>query len=152
MAKKLQLRSEPESEYQLIGIVCMLKDYRLTYHLNKHLFLDLVKKDDLNAEAINPGKAVNFSFYYFEETGNRIKLYLIGNKNENGMLLSEFRQADYFLLINGLFPSESMDKYLKTIRDLPSVMTAYKIDVNKYKKLDTFFSDIELHTIPAKKE
>ena len=110
MAKKLQLRSEPESEYQLIGIVCMLKDYRLTYHLNKHLFLDLVKKDDLNAEAINPGKAVNISFYYFEETGNRIKFYLIGNKNENGMLLSEFRQADYFLLINGLFPSESMDK------------------------------------------
>lgn len=150
MAKKYLLSNEPETLNFIIGIAGMLKDFRLTYHLNKSLYLNLVKKDDLFADIRQNGQNSAFPFFIYEEPHSFLTFNLIGNKSPEGYLLPEFKQADYLLLINGPFPKESMERFLKSIRSIPSVLTAYKIDINKYKKLESFLTEIELHNISVK--
>ena len=150
MARKFQLSAAQESEFQLIGIACAVRDYRIAFALNKALMLDMVKKEDFVVEGKQKGDPPAFSFYYYEDTSTRVKYSLISNKSGNGILLPEFRQADYFLFINGMILPESLENQVRNIRGIASVVMAFTVDIDKYKKLDTLFSDIELHTIPPK--
>jgi hypothetical protein len=150
MARKFQFSTDSESEYQLIGIACALRDYRMAFALNKDLWLDLAKKNDFMAEGKIKADPLAYSFYYFEDATTRMKYCLISNKSGNNILVPELRQADYFLFINGMILPETLENTVKTIRGLSSVVMAFKVDIDKYKKLDTLFSDIELHTIPPK--
>lgn len=150
MARKFILTDEPETFHYLIGIAGMIKDFRLCYHLNKDLYINLIKKDDLLANMNKDGEPTAFPFFFYEEPHSFLNFNLIGNKSPEGVLVPEFWQADYLLVINGPFPKESMERFLKSIRVIPSVLTAFQIDLKKFKKSDTFFSEIELHTIAVK--
>ena len=131
----------------MVGISTALKDYRLAYYLNKTAGMELVRSEDLPTEIPELDKACYFSFYCWNEPGTENFFYLISNRTADIFLLSDQKQADFFLVIKGGFSNESITRIIKTIRQIPNVVTAFKINTLSDKKINTFLSEMELHTV-----
>jgi hypothetical protein len=150
MAKKYILETSEECDFQMIGISTALKDFRLAYYLNKLAYLELTRAENLPAEVPGLEKTHPFSFYIYEEKGSELCFYLISNRSSDIFLIPEQKQSDFFLILKGGFSHESISRIIKTLRQIPHVNTAYKINIRSDKKIDTFLTEMELHTIKIK--
>ena len=54
--KKAKLLVEPTFDFELLGIVSPIRDYRMAWLVNKELELNLVKADDLELEFLSAEK------------------------------------------------------------------------------------------------
>ena len=81
-------------DFSLLGISCHAKDYRLFWEINRSLGIDL-KKNSVGAEGmVSPGAS-------YEDEDRQLYFLLLNNKIENGLLIPEYPQLDYFLRIEG---------------------------------------------------
>lgn len=134
MMKVTKLTLDFDYDYQIIGISCHYKDYRLCHFLNKTLQLHLVKKPDHIIQTKEQTETSTFSFYN-QNNQQELKYYFIANRNENGgFLIPEYRQADYLFIIENLeeYLIDPPD-YLKQIKSIQGVLTAFNIEYNQLK-------------------
>lgn len=144
MAKKIMLESRSEASFfTLAGISCHLKDYRLSFLLNRELEASFKKVDDL------PG---DYSLYFYADEECRNSFYLISNRNEEKVLFPESKQTDFLLLVEGPFKKIQLDKLLKAIRTIPNVLTSFEIQIGTLKNFPGFLTDLELHFMNIKKD
>ena len=59
--------------------------------------------------------------------------YLVGNKNENGLLIPEHHQADYFFIAKGPFNETDFANMLGGIKGISFVLMSYRIDPETLK-------------------
>jgi hypothetical protein len=143
MAKKIliETRSEPVL-FTLFGISCHLKDYRLTFLLNKVLELEFTKMEDFN----------NYSFYYCRDEDRFNTYYLLGNRGQEAILFPGLKQTDYILLVEGPFKKVQKEKLLENIRGIQNVLTAFEIRFETIKNYELVLADLEIHMIQINKE
>ncbi len=146
MAKKfhLETRSEP-ALFTLIGISCHIKDYRLSYLLNRHLELDFRKMEDLVSPGIPQREPDMFSFYYCYDENSFNSYYLLSNLGQESILINELKQTDFLLLIEGPLKKDQLDELLRTIRSIPQVLTCFEIRFSTVKNFENLLADLELH-------
>ncbi|MFZ4520842.1 MAG: IPExxxVDY family protein [Bacteroidales bacterium] len=136
MAKKvfLETRSEP-TLFTLLGISCHLKDFRLSYLLNKNLELEFVKMDDFQG----------YSFYFCRDEDRFNAYYLLGNRGPESFLLPDFKTVDFFLLLEGPVKKVQKDLLLEKIRGIQQVLTAFEMRLSTVKNYELLLTDLELH-------
>lgn len=136
MARKNILDNRPApSPFSFFGISCHGIDYQLAFHLNQKLEQDLVKMDDFRGHSL-----------YFCDDGNGFNhYYLLGNRSENTVLVTEFRQIDYFFLVEGPFKKPQRDHLAKAIRAVPLVLMVSEIRPEAIKDHDLLLHDLEMH-------
>ena len=104
---------EYDYDFFLIGIFCHHKDYRLAWSMNKHMDFDWTKSNDF--ELSFDGSQQFFSiFSYFVESQD-LQYYLVANRGENGMLIPERKDVDYFLIVDGLIEHSMKGNLLSDI-------------------------------------
>jgi hypothetical protein len=153
MARKISLetRSEP-ALYTLFGISCHLKDYRLSFLINKVLELDLVKVDDLRA-VMDPRRDPDlFPVYFCRDEDHFNSYHLVGNRGEDAILLPELKQTDFLLLVEGPFKKTQKDHLLSSVRAIQNVLTAFEIRFETIKNYETFLTDLEIHFMNINRE
>ncbi len=114
-------------EFDLIGISCHLRDYRLCWELNRLLELNL-SRDEIGAET----ESGVFALYSDECPETRTIINLLVNRGENGLLIPELRQADYLLMLRENARWED-DELVDIIKGHPQILTAFSIDPNGLK-------------------
>lgn len=119
---KFVLEIEEDYEFNLIGISCHSKDYRICRELNKKLKIDLVRTEDYIIDE------KSFPFYEYFDEENHIDFYFIANRSNTGFLIPEQKKVDYFLLFKGNFSNELISEYIWKINDISLVLTSFKID------------------------
>lgn len=137
MSKKQTLSFDYDYNYQIIGICCHLKDYRLAYFLNKDLTLKLIKQEDFTFSFVDTLKSA-FTFYKHNLEENELNIYLMQNRSsEGGVLIPEYKQADYIFIIENEenFNEETLE-YLTKIKNINAVLTAFNIDYKSLKHKD----------------
>jgi len=142
-AHKISIDDDLGKDYSLIGISCHLKDYRLVYNINKTLECDLKKYNDLIIYPVKGKKKNSYSFYHCQD--DYLEINIISNRNPNGVLITEHKQIDYILLLRGQNISKPKKLIIKSVLQIPSVLTSFEIDINSIKNVDIIFSDLELH-------
>jgi hypothetical protein len=153
MAKKILLKSRPDPVlYTMAGISCHLVDYRFLHMLNKELGFNFSKEEDLQVHLQAQEEAASFSLYVFKDEDQRNSYYLIANFSHDRVLIPEYRQTDFIMLIEGDFNKQRMDPLLKAIRSIPNVLTAYEIKIGDLKNPETFLTDLEMHITRIRKE
>jgi hypothetical protein len=144
-----------DASFSLIAIHCGLEDYRLAYLLNKHLNINLVRMpQDLDYKYLD----ANYSIYEWEDKQHQTTWNLISNvckKEEASLqssgslfnseqimlkaynLLPEFKKVDFFIKIT-TDDEESINEsqLLKTLQDIPQLITSYSIDADQIKSKD----------------
>ncbi len=143
MPKKilLETRSEP-ALFTILGISCHLKDYRLSFMLNKKLELEFVKLDDF----------VSYSFYQCRDEDRFNTYYLIGNRGQDAILFPELKQTDFILLVEGPFKKTQKERLLEDIRSIQNVLTAFEIRFETNKNYETILTDLEIHLMNIRKK
>ena len=123
-----RLNFQPEYDFFIIGIASHVNDYKLTWSLNQQLGFDLMRVDDLEI-VVNKGQVTQrFSRYFFEHEESMISYDLVANLSENGHLVKEHQNIDYFLRINGEIGLEDFNKLLNEIKCIDGVISAFRIN------------------------
>lgn len=133
MAKKfIRLSEEDKFDFIVVGIVCHLRDYRLSMALNKKLGINLSKQDEYTVFNNKRMEDQFFSFYeYLNEDEDRYNL--ICNKSQKGFLLPEQNQVDFLFLVSTTRMRLDESVLVATIKEIPIVLAAFKFDALKLK-------------------
>ncbi len=136
MAHKNILERRPSlPPFSFIGISCHGFDYQLAFYLNQKLEMELVKMDDLRGH----------SLYFYRDLNGFNQYYLLGNRSENTVLIPEFRQTDYFFLIEGPCRKPQRDHLVKVIRTVPLALMVSDIRPEAIKDHELLLHDLEMH-------
>jgi hypothetical protein len=153
MSKKILLDIRPEPAiFTLIGISCHVKDYRISFLLNKHLGSDFLKMEDLKVALNNKKEPTGFSLYYYHDEDYFNTYYLVANRSQEFVLAPEVKQVDYLMIIEGEFRKAQKDRLIKSVRNIPNVLTAYEIKFAEIKNYETLLNDMEMHFMKIGKE
>lgn len=134
--KKVVLNIEPDYDFRLLGIVCTERSYRLAWFLNNKLEFSLQRVEDLELSLPRERESRFFDRFLFEDEENMLKYYLLANKDGSLLLIPEMKQADYWLLVNGVYEQLDSNGLLKEIKQIPCVQTAFWVDVPTLKSRD----------------
>jgi len=153
MSKKilLDVRSEP-AIFTLIGISCHMKDYRISFLLNKHLGSDFLKMEDLKITLNNKKDPTEFSLYYYHDEDYFNKYYLVANRSQELVLAPEIKQVDFLIIVEGEFTKTQKDRLIKSIRNITNVNMAYEIKFAEIKNHETLLNDMEMHFMKITRE
>ena len=146
MAKKILRESPPEPvNYTLIGISCHLKDYRLSWLINGKLRFALAKQQDLVITLPERKEPAAFSFYSYRDEDQGFSYMLISNRSEEFVLIPEFKQLDFLLMVEGDCRRDRKETLVKAISSVPNVLTAYEIKPADIRNMGNLSAEIEMH-------
>ncbi|NQV01037.1 MAG: IPExxxVDY family protein [Bacteroidia bacterium] len=152
MAKRvfLEVHSEP-TYYTLLGLSTQLKDYRLSFLLNKLPGFRFTRFEDLTVNLPDAEEPVPFSLYtcYDEEGFNTYTL--LSNRSGNYFLIPALRQTDYLLMIEGPFKKQQKETLIKALRTIPNMLLAAEINPSLIKQYESLITDLELHIMKSKR-
>ena len=138
--KKKKIVVEPFDDIKIIGICTHLEDYKLAWHINKLLNINLVKYSDIVNE-----DGLEFSFYLYDGGENCNTFNLVEIVNSEGRWVNFSPATDYLIVIRNFINDENLAKILEKIKRIESVHFAYLIDLDMNSKIDTLLEDIEMH-------
>lgn len=141
--KKLILEQDDSVGFSLLAISSTLKDYKLTFHLNKLFNINLRKIEDFQPILQDQ----TYPFYLHDRESSPYRISLLKTKNSGNMLLKGLKQADYLFIVHYDLPAGQLKDYLKKIKTIPNVMTSYEIKTGENKLLAQLLNDLEIHIL-----
>lgn len=141
--KKITLEFEDLQSWFTIGISCQLPDYKLLFRINKVLKTNFSRVEDFKIDVAK--FKGNFSVYWYFDNINQVECFLISNRNEAKVLLNEFKQLDYFLIIRDEFGSELLEEYKGKIKEIKEVLFTQIIDIESIKNYAALAEAFEIH-------
>ena len=153
---KHTLTIEYDYDFVLIGISSYEKDYRICWALNQVLGLGLTKKDSLEIKSKKQDTPSFFSLFNYENEDEFIEYSVIANlsehkqfvskehslfdkvaqeskETENGILIPEHKQMNYFFVVRGEIDDDKVEETIKKIKEIDIVITAMQIDAKELK-------------------
>lgn len=140
--KKKKIVVEPFDDIKIIGICTHLEDFKLAWHINKLLNINLVKYSDIVNE-----DGLEFSFYLYDGGENCNTYNLVEISNSEGRWVTFSPATDYIIVIRNFINEENLAKHLEKIKHIEGVQLAYVIDLDMNRKIDALLEDIEMHEI-----
>lgn len=126
----LEIEESYNFQFLLFGIGCHESSHRICWLLNRQLGLGLGFKGVLTV----PLKKVVSEYDYYQYTDEELGVVytLIDNRAENGVLLKEYKQIDFFLKVEDdqQLDAEELRKKISTI---PSVLACFQTEVDGLK-------------------
>ena len=124
------LKNDFEFEFQLIGLSCHEKDYRICWALNQALDVELTKTEtDLELVLKKRKKTSFYSVFEYKNDDTLNEYYLINNRSTNGLLINELPHLDYFVMVKENYPVDINDA-ITHIKKIPFILTAYSVSVD----------------------
>ena len=124
------LKFTPEYNFELAAIVCNSNIYQLVWAMNNLLQLDFTADD--NITIWHPKLSVSQQFEVFSSISadELIVIRLIANKSNNGFLVEELKNIDFFVHVSG----EAYDDYMKLLlpkfKQSSIIQGVYSIDLD----------------------
>jgi hypothetical protein len=137
--KKSKLIIEYSFDFELLGLISMVKGYKLAWDLNQVLQINLVKQPDLMVGFKN-NEEKSFSFYAHNTAHNRLKLFKNRNsENEPGkyFLIPEFPHFD-FIILAAMEEQYSHQQLVNLIKTIPAVQLVSAIPMEGLKSKSNF--------------
>ena len=153
---KHTLTIEYDYDFVMIGISSHEKDYRICWALNSAMGLGLTKNEPLEIKSKKQNTPSFFSLFSYENTEDFIEYSVIANlsenklsvskehslfgkgtkeshSTENGILIPEHKQMNYFFVIRGEMDNIDVEEIIRKIKEIDIVLTAINIDVKELK-------------------
>ena len=134
--KKNKLESEYEVDFELLGIVCNKKEYKLAWYLNEALGMNLIKQEDVR---IVFADNTSILISHFLHRGAYHSIELLNNKllstvhPKYKFLLPELSQFDYLLKIRDEADEWTSENVSVRIREIPIIEYVLKLNFEDLK-------------------
>ena len=134
--KKNKLDGGYAIDFNLIGLVCNIKEYKLAWHLNKALGISLHKQNDIKIEYADRTSII-ISNYLFETEFVTIELLqnkLVGSGRLNSkLLLPELKQFDFILKFRDQTDEFTFENVNAIIKDISIIEYAMRLKFESLK-------------------
>ena len=140
----LDIDSKP-STYTFIGLSTSLKDYRLTFLLNKIPGLQFTRISDLTIQHQGSEEPSVFSLYSSDNEEALNTCYLISNRSDSNVLVPLLKQVDYILIFDGPIKKRDKTELIATFRTIPNLQLAIEVKPESVRQFESLISDLELH-------
>jgi hypothetical protein len=140
--KKAKLHVEPTFDFELLGIVSPIRDYRMAWLVNKELELNLVKADDLELEFLSAEK-LEISQYFLSLPHGFIQLLknkALNSSEQLAYLIPELKNLDYFLLVQDETDQLELSNFMEKLSQNPLVQSIVRIDISKLKSKENLLT------------
>ncbi|HYF66853.1 MAG TPA: IPExxxVDY family protein [Ohtaekwangia sp.] len=137
--KKSKLIIDYVYDFTLLGVISVVKGYRLAWEINQVLKINLVKQPDLVVGFKN-NEEKPFSFYAFESSHNRLKLFKNRHfENDSGkyFLIPEFPHFD-FIILAAMEEKHDHQDLIRLIKTIPAVQLVSTIPMDGLKSKSNF--------------
>lgn len=140
--KKAKLFIEPSFDFELLGLVSPVKDYKMAWLINQTLGINLVRSEELLIEFLSAPN-LEISQYFLSLPHGFIQL--LKNKSLNSTqqlayLVPELRNMDYFLLIQDETGEVDPQEYVSHLSKNPFIQSAVRLDVSKLKSKENLLT------------
>jgi hypothetical protein len=140
--KKAKLQIEPAFDFELLGIVSPIREYRMAWLVNQELELNLVKADDLELEFLN-AERLEIAQYLLSLPHGFIQLLknkAINSTQQAAYLIPELKNLDYFLLVQDETEELDLINFVKKLSRNPLVQSIVRIDITKLKSKENLLT------------
>ena len=152
VAKKIKIDIDFNQDNFLMAISCHKRDYWLAYQINENLKVEFKKIDDLGFYHNNLDQILPYPIYYYQDPISGLSWYLIGNHHPDGKLFPTLKNADFFILLNGVPLMPEPNQVIAELKKINGILHVYAMDTQKLKEFGNFLSDLELHMIDFQKK
>jgi len=140
--KKAKLLIEPTFDFELLGLVSPVKDYKMAWVINQTLGLNLIRSEEILMEFLS-APTLEISQYFLSLPHGFIQL--LKNKSLNSSqqlayLIPELRNMDYFLLVQDETEEISISEYAGLLSKSPLIQSAVRLDVSKLKSKENLLT------------
>lgn len=140
--KKAKLYIEPTFDFDLLGLVSPVKDYKMAWLINKTLGLNLVRSEDILIEFLS---APNLEISQYFLTLPHGFIQLLKNKSLNSSqqlayLVPELKNMDYFLLMQDETGQINPAEFASHLTKNPFIQSAVRLDVSKIKSKENLLT------------
>jgi hypothetical protein len=140
--KKAKLHVEPTFDFELLGIVSPIRDYRMAWLVNKELELNLVKSEDLELEFLSAEK-LEISQYFLSLPHGFIQLLknkALNSSEQLAYLIPELKNLDYFLLVQDETDQLELSNFMEKLSQNSLVQSIVRIDISKLKSKENLLT------------
>jgi hypothetical protein len=140
--KKTKLYIEPTFDFELIGLVSPVKDYKMAWLINREMDLDLVKSEDLQIEFLSSPR-LEISQYSLSLPHGFIQLLknkALNTSQQLAYLIPELRNLDYFLLIQDDTHQTSITTFVDHLSRNPFIQSVVRLDISKIKSKENLLT------------
>ncbi|KPQ17883.1 MAG: hypothetical protein HLUCCX10_06060 [Algoriphagus marincola HL-49] len=140
--KKVRLEIEHTYDFELLGIVSPVKDYKMAWLINRALHLDLTREDDIELEFLSAPN-LKISQYFLSLPHGFIQLLknkAITSERNVSYLIPELRTMDYFLLVQDETELLDAQIFVSNLRQIPYVQNVMKLDISKLKSKENLLT------------
>ncbi len=117
---------EYDYDFQLIGLYCHFKDYRLAWALNKKFEFDFVKQEPYIITSSDESQ--EFSYYTYSIEHQELFYYLLSNRSNHGLLIPERKDVDYFIIVDGVYERSKKKEFIAELSSLNEVLSAVEVN------------------------
>lgn len=140
--KKTKLFVEPTFDFELLGLVSPVKDYKMAWLINRDLDLDLVRSDDIQIEFLSSLR-LEISQYFLSLPHGYIQLLknkALNTSQQLAYLIPELRNLDYFLLVQDQTQQISITTFVDHLTKNPFIQSVVRLDVSKIKSKENLLT------------
>jgi hypothetical protein len=140
--KKAKLQIEPTFDFELLGIVSPIREYRMAWLVNQELEINLVKADDLELEFLNSEK-LEIAQYFLSLPHGFIQLLknkALNSSQQLAYLIPELKNLDYFLLVQDETEQLDLSNFMEKLSRNSLVQSIVRIDISKLKSKENLLT------------
>jgi hypothetical protein len=140
--KKTKFVIEPTFDFELLGLVAPVKDYKMAWLINHELKINLVKTEDIEIEFVT-SPSLKISQYFLSLPHGYIQLLKnksLNSGNQLAYLVPELRTMDYFLLIQDKTLQTSISYFVDYLSRNALIQSVVKLDVTKLKSKENLLT------------
>lgn len=140
--KKAKLQIEHTYDFELLGLVSPVKDYKMAWLINRDLDLNLVRSEDIEIEFLSlPGLKIS-QFFLSLPHGfvQLLKNKALNSTHQVSYLIPELKSMDYFLLVQDQTFQLSINTFANQLARNPFIQNVMRLDISKLKSKENLLT------------
>lgn len=140
--KKAKLLIEHTYDFELLGLVSPVKDYKMAWLINRELDLNLIQSEDLLLEFMTlPSlKIAQYFLYLPHGFVQLLRNKALNSTNQVSYLIPELKSMDYFLLVQDETFQISINTFANQLAKNRYIQNVMKLDVSKLKSKENLLT------------
>ncbi len=140
--KKSTLQITHQFDFDLLGLVAPLKDYKMAWIINKSLGFELTKVADFQLEFVSQPNLIISQYLQKKEHGY---IQLLKNRcySDSSMvryLIPELKLVDYFLIMQDFTYQMDLNSYIEDLSTNSLIQNVVKLDITKLKSKENLLT------------
>ena len=130
---KHRLQLDDEYEFLAFGLSCHLKDYRVAWLLSRALRLDFLRT--MVSPSSNGADSEAYAKFTGKDEDKHLNYIILSNQNEDAYLFKEFKQYDFFILVEGYIDIFDTSSFIDLLQSIESFQFVSSMDKRKFNKI-----------------